>query len=77
MTSYMSKSLYNALYALYNNCICPLVALTCFSKHAAYKQSICVKCHYNDVIMGAMPSQITSLTIVNSTLYSGADQRKH
>ena len=27
--------------------------------------------------MGAMASQITSLTIVYSTIYSGADQRKH
>ena len=33
--------------------------------------------HYNDVIMGAMTSQITSLTIVYSTVYSDADQRKH
>ena len=33
--------------------------------------------HYNDVIMGAIASQITSLTIVYSTVYSGADQRKH
>ena len=33
--------------------------------------------HYTDVIMGAMVSQITSLTIVYSTVYSGADQRKH
>ena len=33
--------------------------------------------HYSDVIMGAMASQITSLTIVCSTVYSGADQRKH
>ena len=33
--------------------------------------------HYNDVIMSAMASQITSLTIVYSTFYSGADQRKH
>ena len=32
---------------------------------------------YNDVIMGAMASQITSLTIVYSTVYSGTDQRKH
>ena len=32
--------------------------------------------HYNDVIMGAIASQITSLTIVHSTIYSGADQRK-
>ena len=33
--------------------------------------------HYCDVIMGAMASQITSPTIVYSTVYSGADQRKH
>ena len=33
--------------------------------------------HYNDVIMGTMTSQITSLTIAYSTVYSGADQRKH
>ena len=36
-----------------------------------------VAIHYNDVIMGAMASQITSLTIVYSTVYSGWDQRKH
>ena len=33
--------------------------------------------HCNDVIMGEMASQITSLTIVYSTVYSDADQRKH
>ena len=33
--------------------------------------------HYNDVMMGAMVSQITSPTIIYSTVYSGADQRKH
>ena len=31
--------------------------------------------HYNDVIMSAMASQITSLTIVYSTNYSGADKK--
>ena len=31
---------------------------------------------YSDVIMGTMVSQITSLTIVYSTVHSGADQRK-
>ena len=35
------------------------------------------KGHYNDVIMSAMASQLTSLTIVYLTVYSGADQRKH
>ena len=33
--------------------------------------------HYSDVIMDAMASQITSLTIVSSTVCSGADRRKH
>ena len=33
--------------------------------------------HYDDVRMGAMASQITSLTIVYSTVYSGADESKH
>ena len=33
--------------------------------------------HYNDVIMGAIAAQITSLTIVYSIVYSDADQRKH
>ena len=32
--------------------------------------------HYDDVIMASMASQITSLTIVYSTVYSDADQRK-
>ena len=33
--------------------------------------------YYDDVRMGAMASQITSLTIVYSTVYSGANQSKH
>ena len=33
--------------------------------------------HYCDVIMGVVASQITSLTIVYSTVYSDTDQRKH
>ena len=33
--------------------------------------------HYNDTIMGAFASQITSLTIVYSIVYSNADQREH
>ena len=36
-----------------------------------------VQYHYRDVIMSAMASKITSLTIVCSTVYSGVDQRKH
>ena len=33
--------------------------------------------HYDDVLMSAMAHQITSLTIVYSTVCSGADQSKH
>ena len=33
--------------------------------------------HHDDVIMSKMKSQITSLMIVYSSVYSGADQRKH
>ena len=33
--------------------------------------------HYNDVTISAVASQITSLAIVHSTVYSGADQRKY
>ena len=33
--------------------------------------------HYCDAIMGTVASQITSLTIVYTTVYSDADQSKH
>ena len=33
--------------------------------------------HYGDVIMGAISSQITSRTIVYTTVYWDADERKH
>ena len=33
--------------------------------------------HYSDVMMGVLASQITSLTIVYSIVYSDSDQRKH
>ena len=33
--------------------------------------------YYDDVIMTTIASQITSLTVVYSTVYSDADQRKH
>ena len=33
--------------------------------------------HYDDAIMSLMASQITSLTIVHSTVYSGTDERKY
>ena len=38
-------------------------------------QMKCLTMHYSEVIMGTMSSQITSLTIVYSTVYSGADKK--
>ena len=39
--------------------------------------AILVRNHYDDVIMTAIASHITSLTIVYSIVYSDTDQRKH
>ena len=36
-----------------------------------------LRIHYNDLMMSTMASQIISLTIVYSAVYSDADQRKH
>ena len=47
--------------------------ITQFTYNAVNRECI----NYSDVIMGTIASQITSLTIVYSTVYSGADQRKH
>ena len=45
--------------------------------HTAPRRQRYIPEHYNYVIMGEMASQITSLTIVYWTVYSGVDQRKH
>ena len=59
--------------------------LLSFSKHSSLNYRVTSlaqwvdthRPHYNDVIMSAMASQITSLTIVYSIVYSGTDERKH
>ena len=38
---------------------------------------VCFRVHYDDVIMGAIASQITSLKIIYSTDYLDAYQSKH
>ena len=48
------------------------LALTDYSGRSAEGEG-----HDGDVMMSAMASQITSLTIIYSTVYSGADERKH
>ena len=46
------------------------ISPTCFQSHATFV-------HYSDAIIGMMASQITSVALVYSTIYSGADQRKY
>ena len=56
-----------------------IMSAACPERHCGYQTGsawLSIN-HYSDVIMGVMASQITSLTIVYSTIYSGADQRKH
>ena len=57
----------------------PLAEKPYFSKICSVTGTTLVKYlyHYDDVIMMAIASQITSLTIVFSAVYSGAHQRKH
>ena len=54
-------------------------SMTLYTKTSVYihKPNQATWFHYNDVIMGAMASQITGLMVVYSTVYSGTDQRKH
>ena len=54
---------------------CLQLKLPCYSwwRHLMANQGR----HYDDIVMGAMVSQITSLTIVYSIVYSGTDERKH
>ena len=67
-----------------HHCVLAMVMKTCrvnFIKILSFVQFHFYSCllytHYGDVIMGAIASQITSLTIVYSTVYSDVDQRKH
>ena len=52
-------------------CCCVSNAIESYLKKKTKKK------RYDDVTMSLMASQITSRTIVDSTVYSGADQRKH
>ena len=54
--------------------------IPCFLRQLCFLLRWCLplySTHYCDVIMDAMVFQITSLSIVCSTFYSGANQRKH
>ena len=54
-----------------------LISLHCFDPLSVKQPWGIWTIHYDDVRMGAIASQITSLTIVYSIVHSNADQRKH
>ena len=57
------------------NVLCQFFSVACHRVNPMGQSFIIHIFHFGDVIMGAMASQITSLTIVYSTVYSGAGQR--
>ena len=66
-----------------SNAVMPFMKYACYDPNGlqhrfeTLKQIRVISTHYNGVIISAMASQITRLTIVYQTFYSGADQRKH
>ena len=62
-------------------CKCQFMSRWLYTEIVCNQQTWCKSMHidsiYKDVIMGAIAPQITSLTIVYSTVYSDADQTKH
>ena len=66
---------------IYSSKMCCNYDLTTSKYHKSVDIMACISkvktSHYDDVTMSGMASQITSLTIVYSTVYPGADQRKH
>ena len=73
------ERLHNHNKAKHNTTVCIFIGIYCTSRDvfAVMMGTDHNDNHYNDVIMSAMASLITSFTIVYSTVYSGADQRKH
>ena len=55
----------------------PLSMLLSWYLITLVKTQLVFICHYNDVIMTKMASQITSLMVVYSSVYTCADQRKY
>ena len=69
-----SMILYMSQFCTCHNCG---PVMTCANVWPNWIISQTFKIHYNDNTMSMMAFQITSLMIVYSTVYSGADQRKH
>ena len=65
-------------YNAFCSCLNAFIKYWCnYCEHLICRDRFLIQKHNSDVIMSAMASQITSLTIVYSTLYSETYQRKH
>ena len=73
------KRFFLLFFYFWGNLLCGMVTIALETTGESLATLPCYEAmfHYNDVIMGAMASQMTSLAIVYSTVYSDADQRKH
>ena len=58
-------------------CYCGVSLLTTITLYVICYNYMTVNMHYGDVIMTVLASQITSVSIIYSTICLGADQRKH
>ena len=79
MWSYLWKYIHivlKSIYILKKDVVAVVVDMFGVVAVVAVNVFVTVVIHYNDVIMDEIASQITSLTIVYSIVYSDADQRK-
>ena len=76
---FRSTDIYRLVYA--HDPVVPKHSPSCISicmRRIRHRRALkALSSHYSDFLKGAMPSQITSLAIVYSTIPSGADQRKY
>ena len=64
------------VYLCVRHAVCNIcLKLTVLYRHSSVPTELLS--NYNDVIMSTMESQITGVSVVYSTFYLGADQRKH
>ena len=76
---YRQKRYYHGAWFKYPSRLscCDVFVKSCMDLFVNKLRHFVVILHYCDVIKGTMASQITSLTIAYSTVYSSANQRKH
>ena len=75
--AFCSFSFFDFIFLLFSSSLLSSFPVYLFLFSSSFLCLPAIFIHWNDVIMNATASQITSLTIVYSTIYSGADKKKH